>query len=101
MMNMFELHDFLHSNIKAGADPGISVIPNIEIGRPQGGTNPPAFNIASNQQGSPFPLKTILIAGGATLLGYVLIDTFFPKNNNYPSYFERRRLARQKSTRKN
>ena len=99
-MNMFELHDFLHGNIQPGGQTEIPMNQNIDFGKFPSNTVQVDPTSPITQQGKPFPWDMIKIAGGLILLGYAL-HKIFPKHDNCPSYFERRRLAKKQTSKQN
>ena len=96
-MNIFELHDLLHGNIQPGGQAEIPVNQNIDFGKFPGNIVQGVPTSPTTEQGKPFPWEMIKIAGGLILLGYAL-HKIFPKHDNCPSYFERRRLAKKQTS---
>ena len=89
------MYDSLHDYFMAGEGPGTLVTQTAESVKPQGPVDKIPASTASNSQAKPFPFKKVLITTGAIVLGYLLFEALIPRNNNSYTFSERRRLARQ------
>ncbi len=95
-MNMFKMHDFLIEKNKPCAQAEIPVNQIIDFGKSLDNNVQDVPTSPVTKQGKPFPWDLIKITGCLLLLGYAL-HKIFPKHDNCPSHFDRRRLAQKKS----
>ncbi len=98
-MNMFEMYDSLNDYFIAGEGPGTPVIPTVESVKPQVTVNKMTASMASNPHAKQFPIKKILITAGTIVLGYFLFKALIQRNDTSYTFSERRRLARQRTSR--
>lgn len=90
MMDAFELHKFLHAQIKTEQEFIAPVVRKIEPINVSPNLTPDILTPEVNLSQSSFPWAEVIILGGAIILGIYLISKI-PRRDNYQTYFERRR----------